>query len=300
MPRFTAHNTSKPASTQDLFKQYINSGTELSWGGIRLCRSVYQAPSDRVSNPRVPEHRISLHIAGDDYLERRLDRGKLLCTPTSPGMFNFVPAHREVESLWLNQVELLSIYLPPTLLEQTAIESCDRLPKEIELIDRFAIRDLFLEQLVHQLRTELEYGNSSDRLYIESIQTVLAGHLLRHHCSAKVVTASMSGGLSKSKLHQVIDYIENNLNHDINLTELARVAQVSPYHFGKLFKQTMGSTPHQYVLKRRTEQAKILLADAKLSLAEISQVLGFCDQSHFTNVFRRYMQLTPRQYRHKL
>ncbi len=219
---------------------------------------------------------------------------------TSSGIFNFIPAHQEVESLWEAEVELLSIYLPPALLERTAVESCLQVPRTIELVDRFAIRDPFLEQLAYTFKTELKCITSVDRLYLESLQTVLAGYLLRHHCSVKIASESISGGLPKSTLHQVVDYIQNNLEQDISLAELARVAHVSMHHFGKLFKQSMGVTPHQYVLKCRIEQARKLLANKQLSLAHISQVLGFSHQSHFINVFRRYTTLTPRQYRNNL
>jgi AraC family transcriptional regulator len=217
-----------------------------------------------------------------------------------PGVFNFVPANRESESLWEAEVELLSIYLPPPVLERTAVESCDCVPHTIELIERFAIRDPFLEQLGFALKAEIERSNSINRLYLESLQTVLAVHLLRHHCSTTITAAAVSGGLPKSKLQQVIDYIQNNLDCDTGLEELARVAQMSSHHFGKLFKQSMGATPHQYVLKCRIERAKKLLSEKRLSIAEISQVTGFCHQGHFTDVFRRYTTLTPRQYRNRL
>jgi AraC family transcriptional regulator len=173
-------------------------------------------------------------------------------------------------------------------------------PQTIELVDRFAIRDPFLEQLAYTFKAELKRENPIDRLYLESLQTVLVGHLLRHHCSINIASASISGGLPKSTLRQVVDYIQNNLEQDIGLAELARVAHVSTHHFGKLFKQSMGVTPHQYVLKCRIEQAKKLLVNKQLSLAQISQVLGFSHQSHFINVFRRCTSLTPRQYRNNL
>jgi AraC family transcriptional regulator len=281
-------------------KECIDTGVELMWSDLRVCTKLFPPPPDRVINLGIPEHRISLHISNQDYLERRLDNGKLLCAPTGPGVFNFIPAHQEVESLWLAEVELLSIYLPPALLERTAVESCERVPQTIELIDRFVIHDPFLEQLAYAFKAELERGNPADNLYLESLQTVLAGHLLRHHCSVNIADASVSGGLPKSKLRQVIDYIQSNLDREISLAELARMAQVSTHHFGKLFKQSMGVTPHQYVLKCRVEQAKKLLAKKQLSFAQISQELGFCDQSHFINVFRRHTNLTPRQYRNNL
>lgn len=292
--------TTNTLATQISARESIDSGAELIWNSVRIRSNIYAPPPDRVTGASIPEHRIVLHVANQDYLERRLDGGKLLCAQMDPGVFNFVPAYRQQESLWKAEVELLEIYLPPALLERVAIESCDCVPGTIELIDRFAIRDPFLEQLAYAFKAELERGNPSDRLYLESLQTVLVGHLLRHHCSVKIADANLLGGLPKSNLHQVIDYIQNNLDHDISLVELARVAHMSAHHFGKLFKQSIGVTPHQYVLKCRIEQAKKLLANKQLSFAEISQVLGFCHQSHFINVFRRYTTLTPQQYRNGL
>lgn len=151
---------------------------------IRVRSNIYLPPPDRVVIPSIPEHRIVLHVANQDYLERRLDGGKLLCAKTSPGVLNFVPAYQEQESLWKAKVELLEIYLPPALLERVAIESSDRVPRTIELIDRFAIRDPFLEQIAYAFKAELE-RSPSDRLYLESLQSLLAGHLLRHHCESQ-------------------------------------------------------------------------------------------------------------------
>ncbi|MGL5076996.1 MAG: helix-turn-helix domain-containing protein, partial [Waterburya sp.] len=174
---------------------------------------------------------------------------------------------------------------------------CAYTSHSITLIDRFAIRDLLLEQLVLTFYAELERNNSNNRLYLESLQNLVAVHLLQHHCSVKVSDTSILGGLSKSKWRQVLDYIQVNLDRDLSLTELAELAQLSSHHFGKLFKQNMGVSPHQYVLKCRIERAKELLINRQISVVEIGQLVGFYDQSHFTNVFRRYTNLTPRQYR---
>ncbi|MEM7762208.1 MAG: AraC family transcriptional regulator [Cyanobacteria bacterium P01_A01_bin.40] len=267
---------------------------------IQVQAQIFAPAPDRIITPGIAQHRISLHIANQDYLERRLDREKLKSSPMSPGLFNFIPADRELEALWQAEIELLSIYLPPTLLERTVLENSDRDFSNIELIDRLAIRDPFLEQLAYAFKSELKVEHTNDRLYLESLQTMLCAHLLRHHCSTAIVTTEVSGGLPSSKLRQVIDYIQSNLERDLSLAQLAKVAHVSSHHFGKLFKQSMGVTPHQYVLECRIERAKKLLNNRKLTLTEIGLATGFCHQSHFTNAFRRYTTLTPRQYRGRL
>lgn len=211
-----------------------------------------------------------------------------------------MPAHRSPEWLWDAEVELLNIYLQLELLESIALESCDIAPQKIELTDRFAMRDPLLEQIALALKAELECPGLVNRLYLESLQNVLAVHLLRHHCSVKIDSPILPEGLPKSKLCEVIDYIQDNLDRDLSLAELAKVSQISPHHFGKLFKQSVGMPPHRYVLKCRVECAKELLANKQLSLTQISQQLGFFDQSHFTHVFRNCTGVTPRQYRNSL
>jgi AraC family transcriptional regulator len=108
------------------------------------------------------------------------------------------------------------------------------------------------------------------------------------------------GGLTRLRLKRALDYIQANLGSEIHLEDLARAVGLSPFHFAKLFKLSTGSTPHQYVLQRRLERATELLRSAELSLSEVALECGFADQSHFANVFRRFMGVTPSQFRARL
>ena len=276
-----------------------NSNPDFASNRIKICREICPPPPDRIRYSAVEEHCLTLHIANLDRAELSLNNGKRRSSESYPGIFTFIPAQCSSEWLWEEEVELLEIYLPPSLLETTAIATYDKLPQQIELIDRFAIKDPFLEQLAFAVNAEFE-NSTINKLYLESLQTVLVTHLLRNHCSISIKSPSLSGGLSKIKLQQIVDYIYANIYRNLSLEELARIVKLSPYHFGELFKQSTGKSPYQYVLQCRIEQSQQLLADGKLSLAEISQAVGFCDQSHFTKTFRRYVGLTPRQYRQQL
>lgn len=86
------------------------------------------------------------------------------------------------------------------------------------------------------------------------------------------------------------------LGADLSLNQLAAAANVSPFHFARLFKNTTGIAPHQFVLRLRLERAKRLIAAGQLSLTEIALAVGFFDQAHFTNVFRRTFGLTPKAF----
>lgn len=264
---------------------------------LEVHRGIYPPPPDRINYPASAEHSLILHVANLDRAEISLNNGKRRSCESYPGLFTFVPAQCASEWLWEEEVELLEINLSPSLLEQTAIASCDKVPQQIELIDRFATRDPFLEQLAFVLDTELESNTASNRLYLESLQTVLVTYLLRNHCSISITTPSRSGKLSKGKLKLVINYIQDHLNLNISLIELSELVQLSPHHFRKLFQQSMGISPHKYLLQCRIEKAEQLLANEQLTIAEVGQMVGFFDQSHFTNTFRRYTNYTPRQYR---
>ncbi|MEM8504784.1 MAG: AraC family transcriptional regulator [Cyanobacteria bacterium P01_D01_bin.1] len=229
--------------------------------------------------------------------ELSLNDGRRRSGKMHPGLFTFVPAQCSSEWMWVEEVELISIDLSPALLEQTAIASGHKVPQQIELIDRFAIRDPFLEQLAFALSAELESNAASNRLYWESLQTVLVTHLLRNHCSVSIATSLSSGKLSKGKLKLVTDYIQSHLHLNVSLTELSEMVQLSPHHFRKLFQQSVGISPHKYLTQCRIEKAKQLLANEQLTISEVGQMIGFYDQSHFTNTFRRHTDYTPRQYR---
>ena len=80
----------------------------------------------------------------------------------------------------------------------------------------------------------------------------------------------------------------------ITLAELAAIAHMSPSYFSRLFKQSTGLSPHQYVIQDRVDRAKQLLLRRELSIAEISYCLGFTHQSHFSHHFKRLVGSSPK------
>lgn len=76
-------------------------------------------------------------------------------------------------------------------------------------------------------------------------------------------------------------------------TEGGQDPAISVRHFARAFKETMGTSPHRYLLKRRVETAHELLLNPRLSLLEIALACGFADQSHFTRVFTAAMDISP-------
>jgi AraC-like DNA-binding protein len=109
--------------------------------------------------------------------------------------------------------------------------------------------------------------------------------------------AAVQGGLPRYKLRRAVEFVDANLDRVIHLKDMARVADVSLFHFHRQFKKTTGLTPHQFIVRRRIEQAKVLLAQSDLPIIDVAVRVGFVDQSHFTTTFRKMTSMTPRIYR---
>ena len=77
------------------------------------------------------------------------------------------------------------------------------------------------------------------------------------------------------------------------ITFAAQEAGLSPTHFARAFKETMGRAPHQYLLALRLERARRLLETTRATLSDIAQRTGFADQAHFTRLFKRVFGTTP-------
>jgi transcriptional regulator GlxA family with amidase domain len=105
------------------------------------------------------------------------------------------------------------------------------------------------------------------------------------------------GGLTPRTLRRVQEYIETNLEGTVSIVLLAGVACLSPFHFARAFKQSTGVTPRDYLIQRRVERARELLADTNLPISEIAVATGFADQSHCARRFREHVGLSPRDYR---
>ena len=155
--------------------------------------------------------------------------------------------------------------------------------------------DIGVESILLALRTELSDSCPSGRLYGESLATALAARLV--WLRERPVNDNQAGGLPSARLRQVLDYIEANLAGDTSLHRLAEIARVGPRQFERLFVQSMGLPPHQYILRRRIAGSKDLLLNSQLSLAEISARLGFRSQSHFATTFRNKVGMTPSAFR---
>lgn len=115
---------------------------------------------------------------------------------------------------------------------------------------------------------------------------------------AGVQRVTARGGLAGWQRKRVLAFIEEHLSETISLSTLSAVAQLSPYHFARAFKQTLGMPPHRFHMNRRVERAKVLLADR--SVTEVALAVGYAETSSFSSGFRRATGMSPTEFRRAL
>lgn len=191
----------------------------------------------------------------------------------------------------------LHLHLSKDLLARTAEEVANYDSTRLSLVTCSGFQDPLLTQIGLALWRELEQCSPSGKLYAQTAAQMLAVHLLRHYTSVGEAIKEPSQRLTHQQMKRVLDCIQNQLVQNLSLEVLAQQSGFSPYHFARLFRQTTGESPHQFVLRQRIERAQRLLKETDMPLASIALESGFANQSHLTQVFKRHLGLTPHVYR---
>jgi AraC family transcriptional regulator len=153
--------------------------------------------------------------------------------------------------------------------------------------------DVRVAALAQCMYGEILDGCSSGKLYGESLSLALMSYAWERYASSRPPVRSMQSGLSTPKLRRLLDYILSNLASDLTIHDLAELVDLSPHHLCRSFKQAMGTSPYQYILKERIERSKALLRMGNTSVAEAALSVGFSSQSHFADAFRKHTGTTP-------
>jgi AraC family transcriptional regulator len=163
-----------------------------------------------------------------------------------------------------------------------------------------AFEDPLLAEIGCAIASELKTQTSAGNLLIEGLASSLAARLAQKFAGASTgqpVVPRSSGALDRRRLQRVLDYIESNLEGDLNLDAMASIACLSRYHFARAFKQAVGQPPHRYVSTKRLDRAKALLMQGDRPLVDIALSLSFSSQANFTRAFKQATGQSPGQFR---
>lgn len=257
----------------------------------------FQHPSGEGRTYHSDEHSICLSLAPRPVRLLQIKGGKTHRGLYGKGDISITPAKTPFFARWDGDDRYLQIRIASHFIQNVAREAIATNPDRLELRLEFRTRDPQIEAIGMMLLAELKQENLGGRLYIESLANVLAVHLLRQYSVVKPPISIYKGGLSERQLMQVLEYINEHLDRDIKLADLAAFLGMSQFHFSHLFKQSIGMAPYQYLLQQRIERAKQLLKQTDRSIMEIALECGFNSHSHLSKQFRQLTGMTPRAYR---
>ena len=256
------------------------------WEGFKIKRTIR-------SSMYVPERTLSNHTLQFNFgtplsLSWR-SRGKWTSGLVETGNLVELLSHGDKEELqWEGDYNALEIEFAPAFIDHLLEKENFRFREEHN------VHDPLLKDIVIKLYEGAQSGQL-EKLYAESLAIACAIHLgTTYPLTSKKVFAP-KGKLSSHQLKCVIDLVHSSIHHAITLEDLAGSIHLSVFHFSRLFKNTVGVSPYQFVLRQKIEYAQTLIK-RKQSIGDIAYTLGFTDSAHFCNAFKKFTGVSPLQF----
>ncbi|QNP40590.1 helix-turn-helix domain-containing protein [Lysobacter solisilvae (ex Woo and Kim 2020)] len=200
----------------------------------------------------------------------------------------------ESEAVFLNPFDGIHIRLGHEAFSDLAD---DLGAPRISVLRGTGLPDATLTSLVRCLEPALETPSVTTSFYLEHLSLAITAYIARQYGGMTEVPASHSGGLSPAQLRRATELMSEHLDGELTLAQVAVECGLSRSHFTFAFKQSTGMSPHRWWLQYRLDRVKHMLLETDLPISLIASTCGFFDQSHMTNVFKRFLQITPHQYR---
>ena len=197
---------------------------------------------------------------------------------------------------WHAKSKVIVITLEPDKLEKFVQSELGILltNKQLKDVPQFIDEDITQAGVMLMDALESDVGSA---VMFESFARIFLTKLVQKYGLESGEDIEFSRSFTSKHYKRVLDYIAKNYGQNIALEDLATEAGISPFHFSRLFKQTIGQSPHQFVMAYRVEQAKKMLTELDRPMIDIAHACGFADQAHFSRVFKQIQGSTPKNWR---
>lgn len=154
--------------------------------------------------------------------------------------------------------------------------------------------DKDIDNCIRNMIEELETKEYGFELAIKSYLYQLILLLLRRHVKQLLTEDEyLKRKKNLERFNPVFQYIDNNFYDKISIEELARIANLSRYHFSRLFKELTNKTPSEYLNQVRVDKAEALLKYSDMNVTEVALSTGFSDPNYFSRVYKKYKNVSP-------
>jgi AraC family transcriptional regulator len=264
------------------------SSEHAGWDGIAVERQLLPGCA---ADGYMPWHLMSIQLTPPEHYED----AELGPVPVRRGDVIFRPAGVVTSAMWKGTPDVVNVAIDPAAIAAVAAEVTDG--RAVALERSWFGPDPHACHLALALQDELAkpHLGRAGLLFADSVRTALAAHLISMH-GHPVQRAQPRRLLSEGDVARVRERVDADLAGDLRLADLAATVALSPYHFSRLFTATTGRTPHQFVLQRRIERAKVLLGRRGVTVREVARRTGFADAGHLARHFRRQVGTSPARY----
>ena len=178
-------------------------------------------------------------------------------------------------------------------IEGIELSPNERSDGQFHILDHFESAEI--SGCLRNILREMEQKNTGHEDVCQAYMEILIIRLMRNTALTVSTDAQVASG--NRQCAAVKRYIDLHFKEPLTLEQLAKESHINKYYLSHAFKQEYGISPINYMINRRIEESKYLLAETDLSLSQVAQLLGFSSLSYFSQVFRRTQSLTPMEYR---
>lgn len=263
----------------------FNSCDDL-WHGIKVASYHVQA-SAQIRNQQAVGHRVVLNAGGPVHV-RWKGANSWQEKTYQTGAMGIVPHGEYNDVVWEGALYATTMAIDPLFADQIFEIN------NICITAQRGVCDPTAYQLVSLLGNELKHEHLAGKIFGESVALAFTTHLVTNYAGHRKKVSAPKGKLSARQLKNVIEYCNDMIGGPIGLDDMSSKACLSVFHFARLFKRSVGCTPHQYLLRLKIEKATQLLNSHRLTISEIAHQLSFSDQAHFCNAFKKSTGYSPK------
>lgn len=274
--------------------QLTISSPDRVWDGLSVRGYRYGASDVRI--PPLRDYAVVAYQRGSTAMRRKVE-GTWSEQTLRPGDVSLLTRAAESHWVWPSDIEVVHVYVSQAELAATCRQMYEREVTDVELRDELKAEDPAVHYTARALAAEAAQGGAGSKLLIDSLSTQLCVHILRHHAKVLFREVAEQEGLTFAQERTVYDYVAAHLHETVSLDDLAGAVGLSRFHFGRCFRRTTGTRPHEFLVAQRVERAKTMLTRTGVPLVDISARCGFADQSHMTRTFKQRVGTTPARYR---